>query len=70
MRDKAHDIPVRLEGFTYGPLMGIAYMPHPDIPQYGYHVMSNCGKVAMTVNIAKAKGRIKNASGLPVFYYD
>lgn len=61
---------VRLEGFTYGHLEGIAYMPHPSLPEYGYHVMSDCGKVGMTVNIAKAEARIQDAVGLPVFYYD
>ena len=64
---------VRLEGFTYGPLQGVAYMPYPDLPEYGYHVMSDCGKVAMTVNALKAKGRIDDAIKYgvdPVFYYD
>jgi hypothetical protein len=70
MRDTSNDVTVRLEGFTYGPLVGIAYMPYPNLPEYGYHIMSECGKVAMTVNTGKAKARIDNAVGLPVFYYD
>ena len=64
---------VTLEGFAYGPLKGVAYMPHPDLPEYGYHVMSDCGKVAMVVNARKAKGRISDALRYevePVFYYD
>lgn len=64
---------VRLEGFTYGPLQGFAYMPYPDLPEYGYHVMSDCGKVAMVVNARKAQGRISDALRYgvgPVFYYD
>jgi hypothetical protein len=69
---KHNETRVRLEGFQYGPLYGQAYMPFPDLPDYGYHVMSDCGKVAFTVNTRKAESSIKEAQdndSLPVFFY-
>lgn len=69
----SEEIRVRLEGFTYGPLLGYAKMPFAHLPEYGWHILSDCGKVAMVVNDAKARSRIKQAaqySESPVFYYE
>lgn len=70
---KHNETRVRLEGFIYGPLEGVAYMPHPDLPAYGYHVMSDCGKVSMIVNTTRAEGRLEDAKRYDTqatFYYD
>ncbi len=64
---------VKLIGFAYGHLMGKAYLPYPSVPAYGYHVLSDCGKVAFTVNATKARHRIEEAQAnnqIPEFYYD
>lgn len=66
-------IRVKLEGFTYGPLLGHAKMPFPHFPEYGWHILSDCGKVGMVVNDAKARSRIEQAAQhkeSPVFYYE
>jgi hypothetical protein len=69
----SEQIRVRLEGFTYGPLLGHAKMPYPHLPEYGWHILSDCGKVGIVVNAEKVKSRIEQATERnesPVFYYD
>jgi hypothetical protein len=73
MQAKDKGTRVKLIGFAHGHLMGRAYLPYPNILAYGYHVSSDCGKVAFTANASKARHRIEEAQAnnqIPEFYYD
>lgn len=73
MQAKDKETRVKLIGFAHGYLMGKAFLPYPNLPEYGYHVLSDCGKVAFTVNASKARHRIEEAQAnnlTPEFYYD
>ena len=73
MQAKDKETRVKLIGFAHGHLMGKASLPYPNFPEYGYFVLSDCGKVAFTVNASKAKHRIEEAQAnnqTPEFYYD
>lgn len=73
MQAKNNETRVKLIGFAHGHLMGKASLPYPNLPEYGFHVLSDFGKVAFTVNASKAKHRIEEAQAnnlTPEFYYD
>ena len=54
----------KLEGWTYGHLMGMAYAGFDT-----WRIVSDCGQVSITVRANIAEQRV-NGGGVATFYYD